>query len=140
MLLIKIKLDENNHNNNNNKTHNSDKFCQISYNGKRKLVIGCLGHVSLKFSSFRSRCLGLFSPVSDRPVHSSVCSTPKESHSIMGTILRALTLLTLSCLAEAKQKDFYSFKVVNSRGRLVSLEKYRGSVSLQKSALVLLQT
>uniref|UniRef100_A0A8C2HXF3 Glutathione peroxidase n=1 Tax=Cyprinus carpio TaxID=7962 RepID=A0A8C2HXF3_CYPCA len=48
----------------------------------------------------------------------------------MGTILRALTLLTLSCLAEAKQKDFYSFKVVNSRGRLVSLEKYRGSVSL----------
>ncbi|KAI2649456.1 Glutathione peroxidase 7 [Labeo rohita] len=55
----------------------------------------------------------------------------------MGTILRALTLLTLSCLAEAKQKDFYSFKVVNSRGRLVSLDKYRGSVSLKKSALML---
>uniref|UniRef100_A0A669DU21 Glutathione peroxidase n=2 Tax=Oreochromis TaxID=8139 RepID=A0A669DU21_ORENI len=34
------------------------------------------------------------------------------------------------CLAESKQKDFYTFKVVNSRGKLVSLEKYRGSVSL----------
>ncbi|KAJ8392522.1 hypothetical protein AAFF_G00074000 [Aldrovandia affinis] len=36
----------------------------------------------------------------------------------------------LSSFAEAKQKDFYTFKVVNSRGRLISLEKYRGSVSL----------
>ncbi|KAG7323470.1 hypothetical protein KOW79_013172 [Hemibagrus wyckioides] len=45
-------------------------------------------------------------------------------------ILRALALLLLSYLLEAKQKDFYTFKVVNSRGRLVSLEKYRGSVSL----------
>ncbi|XP_062412082.1 glutathione peroxidase 7 [Sardina pilchardus] len=33
-------------------------------------------------------------------------------------------------LIDAKQKDFYTFKVVNIRGRLVSLEKYRGSVSL----------
>lgn len=41
-----------------------------------------------------------------------------------------LLLLALCCSLEAKQKDFYSFKVVNSRGRLVSLEKYRGSVSL----------
>lgn len=55
----------------------------------------------------------------------------------MGMFLRALTLLTLSCLVEAKQKDFYTFKVVNSRGRLVSLDKYRGSVSLQKWALML---
>lgn len=43
----------------------------------------------------------------------------------------ALTvLLALFSLAESKQKDFYTFKVVNSRGKLVSLEKYRGSVSL----------
>uniref|UniRef100_A0A4W6CTU5 Glutathione peroxidase n=2 Tax=Lates calcarifer TaxID=8187 RepID=A0A4W6CTU5_LATCA len=43
----------------------------------------------------------------------------------------ALTvLLTLLSLTESKQKDFYTFKVVNSRGKLVSLEKYRGSVSL----------
>lgn len=48
----------------------------------------------------------------------------------MKLILRALALLLLSYLTEAKQKDFYTFKVVNSRGRLVSLEKYRGSVSL----------
>lgn len=38
--------------------------------------------------------------------------------------------LTLFSLAESKEKDFYTFKVVNSRGKLVSLEKYRGSVSL----------
>lgn len=48
----------------------------------------------------------------------------------MKLILRALPLLLLSYLMEAKLKDFYTFKVVNSRGRLVSLEKYRGSVSL----------
>ncbi|CAF89886.1 unnamed protein product, partial [Tetraodon nigroviridis] len=38
--------------------------------------------------------------------------------------------LTFFSLAESKDKDFYTFKVVNSRGKLVSLEKYRGSVSL----------
>lgn len=37
--------------------------------------------------------------------------------------------VTLFSLSESKQKDFYTFKVVNSRGKLVSLEKYRGSVS-----------
>lgn len=47
----------------------------------------------------------------------------------MELLLRALPLILLSHLMEAKQKDFYTFKVVNSRGRLVSLEKYRGSVS-----------
>nr|XP_061791152.1 glutathione peroxidase 7 [Nerophis lumbriciformis] len=41
-----------------------------------------------------------------------------------------IVLLVLFSLAESKQKDFYTFKVVNSRGKLVSLEKYRGSVSL----------
>uniref|UniRef100_A0A4W5K8U0 Glutathione peroxidase n=1 Tax=Hucho hucho TaxID=62062 RepID=A0A4W5K8U0_9TELE len=46
-------------------------------------------------------------------------------------MLSVLTLLLiLFSLNEAKQKDLYTFKVVNSRGRLVSLEKYRGSVSL----------
>ncbi|KAG5275778.1 hypothetical protein AALO_G00124460 [Alosa alosa] len=45
--------------------------------------------------------------------------------------LAALVFLPiLSQLIDAKQKDFYTFKVVNIRGRLVSLEKYRGSVSL----------
>ncbi|KAM9364317.1 glutathione peroxidase 7 [Pholidichthys leucotaenia] len=41
-----------------------------------------------------------------------------------------VVLLTFFILAESKQKDLYSFKVVNSRGKLVSLDKYRGSVSL----------
>ncbi|XP_062871664.1 glutathione peroxidase 7 [Trichomycterus rosablanca] len=47
-------------------------------------------------------------------------------------IQRALILFSLfMCnVVEAKQKDFYTFKVVNSRGKLVSLENYRGSVSL----------
>ncbi|XP_028299579.1 glutathione peroxidase 7 [Gouania willdenowi] len=39
-------------------------------------------------------------------------------------------LLTVCSVTESKHKDFYSFKLVNSRGKLVSLEKYRGSVSL----------
>ncbi|KAM7387793.1 hypothetical protein PAMP_024006 [Pampus punctatissimus] len=39
-------------------------------------------------------------------------------------------LLTLISLTESKVKDVYTFKVVNSRGKLVSLEKFRGSVSL----------
>ncbi|XP_048832634.1 glutathione peroxidase 7 [Brienomyrus brachyistius] len=41
-----------------------------------------------------------------------------------------MVMLLLASFAEGKQKDFYTFKVVNSRGKLVSLEKYRGSVSL----------
>ncbi|XP_059197561.1 glutathione peroxidase 7 [Centropristis striata] len=41
-----------------------------------------------------------------------------------------LLLLLLTEFSESKNKDFYTFKVVNSRGKLVSLEKYRGSVSL----------
>ncbi|GAA6066982.1 glutathione peroxidase 7, partial [Tachysurus ichikawai] len=48
----------------------------------------------------------------------------------MEKLLRTLALVLLCHALEAKQKDFYTFKVVNSRGRLVSLEKYRGSVSL----------
>ncbi|KAM6456431.1 glutathione peroxidase 7 [Liasis olivaceus] len=32
--------------------------------------------------------------------------------------------------SEQKEDSFYSFKVVNIRGKLVSLDKYRGSVSL----------
>ncbi|XP_077572549.1 glutathione peroxidase 7 isoform X2 [Stigmatopora nigra] len=43
---------------------------------------------------------------------------------------KTTTLLALFSLVENKQNDLYTFKVVNSRGKLVSLEKYRGSVSL----------
>ncbi|XP_033820863.1 glutathione peroxidase 7 [Periophthalmus magnuspinnatus] len=47
-------------------------------------------------------------------------------------LVRALVavLALVFVRAHAKQRDFYSFKVVNSRGKLVSLEKYRGSISL----------
>ncbi|KAL8178663.1 UNVERIFIED_CONTAM: hypothetical protein K2H54_054751, partial [Gekko kuhli] len=44
-------------------------------------------------------------------------------------VLATWLLLALSA-TEQKETDFYSFKVVNIRGKLVSLEKYRGSVSL----------
>lgn len=60
----------------------------------------------------------------------------------VGTTLRVkmlpgslAVLLTLFSLAESKNKDFYTFKVVNSRGKLVSLEKYRGSVSVNVSVV-----
>nr|XP_033772918.1 glutathione peroxidase 7 [Geotrypetes seraphini] len=39
-------------------------------------------------------------------------------------------LFLLFAASEQKSKDFYTFKVVNIRGKLVSLEKYRGSISL----------
>uniref|UniRef100_A0A8C6TYZ9 Glutathione peroxidase n=1 Tax=Neogobius melanostomus TaxID=47308 RepID=A0A8C6TYZ9_9GOBI len=43
----------------------------------------------------------------------------------------AVTVSSLiSFLLIRDARDFYSFKAVNSRGKLVSLEKYRGSVSL----------
>ncbi|XP_029474214.1 LOW QUALITY PROTEIN: glutathione peroxidase 7 [Rhinatrema bivittatum] len=46
-------------------------------------------------------------------------------------LIAALTLLCLGfSRSEQKAKDFYTFKVVNIRGKLISLEKYRGSVSL----------
>ncbi|XP_029985449.1 glutathione peroxidase 7 [Sphaeramia orbicularis] len=45
-------------------------------------------------------------------------------------LLFLLLFLSVFGSAEPKLKDLYSFKVVNSRGKLVSLEKYRGSVSL----------
>lgn len=42
--------------------------------------------------------------------------------------IAALMLLAFSATRQ-KEHDFYTFKVVNIRGKLVSLEKYRGSVS-----------
>ncbi|XP_065769156.1 glutathione peroxidase 7 isoform X2 [Muntiacus reevesi] len=44
---------------------------------------------------------------------------------------RAAAWLLLAAAACApREQDFYDFKAVNIRGKLVSLEKYRGSVSL----------
>ncbi|KAG8132411.1 putative Glutathione peroxidase protein [Naja naja] len=44
-------------------------------------------------------------------------------------VVGALLFLAFSA-SEQKEDNFYSFKVVNIRGKLVSLDKYRGSVSL----------
>lgn len=46
-------------------------------------------------------------------------------------VVGALLFLAFSA-SEQKEDNFYSFKVVNIRGKLVSLDKYRGSVSLQR--------
>lgn len=46
-------------------------------------------------------------------------------------VVGALLFLVFSA-SEQKENNFYSFKVVNIRGKLVSLDKYRGSVSLRR--------
>lgn len=46
-------------------------------------------------------------------------------------VVGALLFLAFSA-SEQKEDNFYSFKVVNIRGKLVSLDKYRGSVSLRR--------
>ncbi|XP_070605065.1 glutathione peroxidase 7 [Erythrolamprus reginae] len=48
---------------------------------------------------------------------------------VMLVAVGALMFLAFSA-SEQKEDNFYSFKVVNIRGKLVSLDKYRGSVSL----------
>ncbi|XP_006126457.1 glutathione peroxidase 7 [Pelodiscus sinensis] len=49
----------------------------------------------------------------------------------LAMFLALATLLFLAfATSQQKETDFYTFKVVNIRGKLVSLEKYRGSVSL----------
>lgn len=48
---------------------------------------------------------------------------------VSATAAAAWLLLWAAACARSGQ-DFYDFKVVNIRGKLVSLEKYRGSVSL----------
>ncbi|XP_063283270.1 glutathione peroxidase 7 [Pelobates fuscus] len=59
-----------------------------------------------------------------------LCCSPRSSSYC--TMFPAVLMLLLSLLPLSLQKDrdFYTFKLVNIRGKLVSLEKYRGSVSL----------
>lgn len=47
---------------------------------------------------------------------------------MVAAVAMAWLLLWAGASAQSEQ-DFYDFKVVNIRGKLVSLEKYRGSVS-----------
>ncbi|XP_044530742.1 glutathione peroxidase 7 [Gracilinanus agilis] len=48
----------------------------------------------------------------------------------LGPLGLLLLLLASPATPGPKESDFYNFKVVNIRGKWVSLEKYRGSVSL----------
>lgn len=47
---------------------------------------------------------------------------------MVAAVATAWLLLWAAACAQSEQ-DFYDFKAVNIRGKLVSLEKYRGSVS-----------
>lgn len=49
---------------------------------------------------------------------------------MVATLVAAWLLLSAAAYAQREQ-DFYDFKAVNIRGKLVSLEKYRGSVSVR---------
>lgn len=50
-------------------------------------------------------------------------------------VAAAAAWLLLGAVACAqREQDFYNFKAVNIRGKLVSLEKYRGSVSVPREA------
>lgn len=49
---------------------------------------------------------------------------------VMAAAVAAAWLLLWAAACARRQRDFYDFQAVNIRGKLVSLEKYRGSVSL----------
>lgn len=55
-------------------------------------------------------------------------SPPPKQRAMVSAVAAAWLLLWTAACAQSEQ-DFYDFKVVNIRGKLVSLEKYRGSVS-----------
>lgn len=62
--------------------------------------------------------------------HKPSSSFPKVFLIPVAMLLAIAALLLLAFSAtQQKETDFYTFKVVNIRGKLVSLEKYRGSVS-----------
>lgn len=49
----------------------------------------------------------------------------------MVAALAAAWLLLAAAAGAQREQDFYAFQAVNIRGKLVSLEKYRGSVSVR---------
>uniref|UniRef100_A0A9L0T8Q6 Glutathione peroxidase 7 n=1 Tax=Equus caballus TaxID=9796 RepID=A0A9L0T8Q6_HORSE len=53
---------------------------------------------------------------------------------MVAALVAAWLLLAVAAGAQREQ-DFYDFKAVNIRGKLVSLEKYRGSVSVRPRGL-----
>uniref|UniRef100_A0A8C2V2V1 Glutathione peroxidase 7 n=1 Tax=Chinchilla lanigera TaxID=34839 RepID=A0A8C2V2V1_CHILA len=51
----------------------------------------------------------------------------------MAAAAAAAWLLLWAAACAQRERDFYDFKAVNIRGKLVSLEKYRGSRLLGRS-------
>ncbi|XP_027719351.1 probable glutathione peroxidase 8 isoform X2 [Vombatus ursinus] len=64
------------------------------------------------------------------------CSVPKARliAVLLSMVLCSVTLFLLQLrYLKPKIKDFYSFEVKDSRGKTVSLEKYRGKIHLRRS-------
>ncbi|XP_035957305.1 glutathione peroxidase 7 [Halichoerus grypus] len=57
-------------------------------------------------------------------------AAPPAREPVMVAAVVAAWLLLSAAVCAQREQDFYDFKAVNIRGKLVSLEKYRGSVSL----------
>ncbi|XP_069448148.1 glutathione peroxidase 7 [Ovis canadensis] len=64
------------------------------------------------------------------PCPASALATPPAAEPVMVAARAAAWLLLAAAACAPREQDFYDFKAVNIRGKLVSLEKYRGSVSL----------
>ncbi|XP_055441850.1 glutathione peroxidase 7 [Bubalus kerabau] len=64
------------------------------------------------------------------PCPASALATPPAAERVMVAARAAAWLLLAAAACAPREQDFYDFKAVNIRGKLVSLEKYRGSVSL----------
>ncbi|XP_055259435.1 glutathione peroxidase 7 isoform X1 [Moschus berezovskii] len=64
------------------------------------------------------------------PCPASALATPPAVERVMVAARAAAWLLLAAAACAPREQDFYDFKAVNIRGKLVSLEKYRGSVSL----------
>ncbi|CAO2588416.1 Glutathione peroxidase 7, partial [Lemmus lemmus] len=68
---------------------------------------------------------GTATPGSPLPVF-SLAKPPPRKRVMVATVAAAWLLLWAAACVQSEQ-DFYDFKAVNIRGKLVSLEKYRGS-------------
>ncbi|KAK2107362.1 hypothetical protein P7K49_016876 [Saguinus oedipus] len=62
------------------------------------------------------------------PLTQALATSPPREEAMVVVAAAAWLLLWAAACAQLEQ-DFYNFQAVNIRGKLVSLEKYRGSVS-----------
>ncbi|XP_055259436.1 glutathione peroxidase 7 isoform X2 [Moschus berezovskii] len=66
------------------------------------------------------------------PCPASALATPPAVERVMVAARAAAWLLLAAAACAPREQDFYDFKAVNIRGKLVSLEKYRGSFGQQE--------